>query len=131
MTFQPIEKFDCILLDAPCSSLGTFRRNPDVSFKIKEMALRDKQILQLKMLEKASSLVSENGIIIYMVCSFHSIETIEVIDKFLKKNIDFNTINLKSDKLLKKNDGYFINPLSFKDFGGSDSFFISVLQKNV
>ena len=131
LTYQPIEKFDCILLDAPCSSLGTFRRNPDVSFKIKEMALRDKQILQLKMLEKASSLVSENGIIIYMVCSFHSIETIEVIDKFLKKNIDFNTINLKSDKLLKKNDGYFINPLSFKDFGGSDSFFISALQKNI
>ena len=131
LTYQPIEKFDCILLDAPCSSLGTFRRNPDVSFKIKGMALRDKQILQLKMLEKASSLVSENGIIIYMVCSFHSIETIEVIDKFLKKNIDFNTINLKSDKLLKKNDGYFINPLSFKDFGGSDSFFISALQKNI
>ena len=131
LTYQPIEKFDCILLDAPCSSLGTFRRNPDVSFKIKEMALRDKQILQLKMLEKASSLVGENGIIIYMVCSFHSIETIEVIDKFLKKNIDFNTINLKSDKLLKKNDGYFINPLSFKDFGGSDSFFISALQKNI
>jgi 16S rRNA (cytosine967-C5)-methyltransferase len=131
LTFQPIEKFDCILLDAPCSSLGTFRRNPDVSFKIKEMALRDKQILQLKMLEKASSLVSENGIIIYMVCSFHSIETIEVIDKFLKNNADFSTINLKSDKLLKKNDGYFINPLSFKDFGGSDSFFISALQKNI
>ena len=131
LTYQTIEKFDCILLDAPCSSLGTFRRNPDVSFKIKEMALRDKQILQLKMLEKASSLVSENGIIIYMVCSFHSIETIEVIDKFLKKNTDFNTINLKSDKLLKKNDGYFINPLSFKDFGGSDSFFISALQKNI
>ena len=83
------------------------------------------------MLEKASSLVDENGIIIYMVCSFHSIETVEVIDKFLKKNADFNTINLKSDKLLKKNDGYFINPLSFKDYGGSDSFFISALQKKV
>lgn len=131
LTYQPKEKFNCILLDAPCSSLGTFRRNPDVSFKIKEMALKEKQILQLKMLEKASSLVDENGIIIYMVCSFHSIETVEVIDKFLKKNTDFNTINLKSDKLLKKNDGYFINPLSFKDYGGSDSFFISALQKKV
>jgi len=131
LTYRPEEKFDCFLLDAPCSSLGTFRRNPDVSFKIKQMALKDKQTLQLKMLEKASSLVDKNGIIIYMVCSFHSIETIEVIDKFLKKHTDFNTINLKSDKLLKKNDGYFINPLSFKDFGGSDSFFISALQKNI
>ena len=130
LTYKTEEKFECILLDAPCSSLGTFRRNPDVSFKIKKMALRDKQSLQIKMLERASSLISENGIIIYMVCSFHSIETIEVIDKFLKKNTDFNTINLKSDKLLKKNDGYFINPFSFKDFGGSDSFFISALQRN-
>ena len=50
---------------------------------------------------------------------------------YIKKNTDFNTINLKSDKLLKKNDGYFINPLSFKDYGGSDSFFISALQKKV
>ena len=129
LTYETGKKFDCILLDAPCSSLGTFRRNPDVLFKIKKMVLKDKQSLQLKMLERASSLINENGIIIYMVCSFHSIETIDVIDKFLKKNIDFNTINLKSDKLLKKNDGYFINPFSFKDFGGSDSFFISVLQR--
>ena len=65
-----------------------------------------------------------------MVCSFHTIETIEVIDKFLKKNTDFDIIDLKSDKLLKKNNGYFINPHSFKYFGGSDSFFISALQRN-
>ena len=129
LTYETEKKFDCILLDAPCSSLGTFRRNPDVLFKIKKMILKDKQSLQLKMLERASSLINKNGIIIYMVCSFHSIETIDVIDKFLKKNIDFNTIDLKSDKLLKKNDGYFINPFSFKDFGGSDSFFISILQR--
>ena len=130
LDFQTKEKFECILLDAPCSSLGTFRRNPDVSFKIKQMALKEKQLLQLKMLNQALSIISNNGVIIYMVCSFHPVETIEVIDKFLKKNTDFNTINLKSDKLLKKNNGYFINPYSFKDFGGSDSFFISALQRN-
>lgn len=130
LDFQTKEKFECILLDAPCSSLGTFRRNPDVSFKIKQMALKEKQLLQLKMLNQALSIISNNGVIIYMVCSFHPVETIEVIDKFLKKNTDFDIIDLKSDKLLKKNNGYFINPYSFKDFGGSDSFFISALQRN-
>ena len=131
LDFKPKEKLECVLLDAPCSSLGTFRRNPDVAFKIKKLNLREKQALQLKMLNQASSVVSNNGLIIYMVCSFHTIETIEVIDKFLKKNTDFDIIDLKSDKLLKKNNGYFINPYSFKDFGGSDSFFISVLQRNI
>tara|TARA_B100000902_G_C27257113_1_gene888488 strand:- start:433 stop:1641 length:1209 start_codon:yes stop_codon:yes gene_type:complete len=121
--------YDCILLDAPCSSLGTFRRNPDVMLKINKNFLKSKNDKQALMLIHASKMIKPKGYIIYIVCSFHMDETIEVIDKFLKKNTDFNVIELQSDKLIKKNNGYFTNPLSFKKFGGSDIFYISVLER--
>ena len=43
------------------------------------------------------------------------------------KNINIHKIN--SDKMIKRENGYFINPLSFKEFGGSDIFFVSVIEK--
>ena len=44
-----------------------------------------------------------------------------------EKNVKIN--NIATDKMIKRQNGYFINPLSFKDIGGSDIFFVSVLEK--
>ena len=118
-----------ILLDAPCSALGTFRRNPDVASKINQSKLKQNQKVQIQMLDKAINILSENGIIIYIVCSFHPFETINVIDKIAQKHKNIRTLSLQSDKMIKRQNGYFINPLKFKDLGGSDIFFVSVLKK--
>ncbi len=100
-------KYNSILLDAPCSALGTFRRNPDVTVKI----------------------LNKKGFLVYIVCSFHPFETIEVIDKIMQKHKNINLHKINSDKMIKRENGYFINPLSFKEFGGSDIFFVSVIEK--
>ena len=118
-----------ILLDAPCSALGTFRRNPDVASKINQSKLKRNQKIQIEMLDKAINLLDENGIIVYIVCSFHPFETINVIDKIAQKHKNIRTLNLQSDKMIKRQNGYFINPLKFKELGGSDIFFVSVLKK--
>ena len=118
-----------ILLDAPCSALGTFRRNPDVASKINQSKLKQNQKIQIQMLDKAINILDENGIIVYIVCSFHPFETINVIDKITQKHKNIRTLNLQSDKMIKRQNGYFINPLTFKDLGGSDIFFVSVLEK--
>jgi len=126
-------KFDhcvpSILLDAPCSALGTFRRNPDVAAKINQSKLKRNQKIQIQMLEKAINILNENGIIVYIVCSFHPFETINVIDKIAQKHKNIRTLNLQSDKMIKRQNGYFINPLKFEELGGSDIFFVSVLEK--
>ena len=118
-----------ILLDAPCSALGTFRRNPDVASKINQSKLKRNQKIQIQMLDKAINILDENGIIVYIVCSFHPFETINVIDKITQKHKNIRTLNLHSDKMIKRQNGYFINPLTFKELGGSDIFFVSVLEK--
>ena len=122
-------KYNSILLDAPCSALGTFRRNPDVTLKIEPSIIKKHQKTQIEMIEKSLKIINEKGFLIYMVCTFHPFETIEVIDKIMQKHRNIKIHDIKSNKMIKKQNGYFINPLSFKEFGGSDIFFVSVLEK--
>jgi 16S rRNA C967 or C1407 C5-methylase (RsmB/RsmF family) len=81
------------------------------------------------MIEKSLKLLDKGGILSYIVCSFHPFETMSVIDKILQKHQDVSLLNIQSDKMIKKEKGYFINPYAFKELGGSDIFFMSVLQK--
>ena len=124
------KKISSILLDAPCSALGTFRRNPDVATKINLSKLRENQKIQAKMLQKAIQILDKNGVVVYIVCSFHPYETVDVIDKIKEKHQDISILRLQSDKLIWKSNGFLINPFKFKEFGGSDIFFVSVLKKN-
>ena len=123
------DKFNSILLDAPCSALGTFRRNPDVSVKVEQSLIRKHQKIQIEMIEKSIKILNKKGFLVYIVCSFHPFETIDVIDKIMQNNKNIKLHTIDSDKMIKRKNGYFINPLSFKDFGGSDIFFVSVLEK--
>ncbi len=87
--FDEKEKFDIIILDAPCSAVGTIRKNPEIFFKNKGPNFKELNMLQEKMLNKASKLLNIGGLIIYMVCSFLENETEEQIKKFLYSNKDF------------------------------------------
>ena len=123
------KKIPSILLDAPCSAIGTFRRNPDVASKINLLKLKQNQKIQIQMLEKAIEILEVNGIIVFVVCSFHPYETVDVIGKIVQKYKNIRLLNLQSDKMVKKDKGYLINPDAFKEYGGSDIFFISVIKK--
>ncbi len=125
--FPKSEKFDFIVLDAPCSAVGTIRKNPEIFFKSEAPDFDYLSNIQEKMLDKASLLLNNNGLILYMVCSFLEYETKVQIDKFLNKNSNFKLDNFKliknseysglvknnlmitlPDKILEKNiDGYF------------------------
>ena len=122
-------KYNSILLDAPCSAIGTFRRNPDVISKIDKKKLKINQDIQVKMVDKSLNLLNNGGVLVYIVCSFHSFETMGVIDKILQKHKNITVENIQSDKMIKKENGYFINPYSFKEYGGADIFYVSVLRK--
>ena len=69
----------------PVVLLEPYRRNPDVASKINQSKLKRNQKIQIQMLDKAINLLDENGIIVYIVCSFHPFETINVIDKIHAK----------------------------------------------
>ena len=124
-----LDKYNSILLDAPCSALGTFKRNPDVTKKVDQAQIKKHQKTQIEILEKSLKILKKNGFLVYVVCSFHPFETIDVIDKISQKHNNIKIHNINSEKMIKRKNGYFINPLKFKNFGGSDIFFISVLEK--
>ena len=132
--FSESDKYDCIIIDAPCSALGTIRKNPEILFKNKGPNFKDLNSLQEDMLEKASVLLNQNGFIIYMVCSFLKNETIDQINKFLKKNsnfflLDFTLTKEQSNysKLIEKN---FMITLPDNILNNSiDGYFAACLEK--
>ena len=110
------EKFNFVILDAPCSAIGTIRKNPEIFFKKKKIELKNLLIMQEKMLQKASILLHEKVTLLYMVCSFLDVETFAQIEKFLKKNKNFSldkfdlSINKSEyNNLIKNNCMYIAN----------------------
>lgn len=83
------KKYDVVILDAPCSGIGTIRRNPEILFKKKPPNINKLAKLQYLMIKKASNLIKKNGLLIYMVCSFLYDETFAIKNKFLTNNINF------------------------------------------
>jgi 16S rRNA (cytosine967-C5)-methyltransferase len=72
--------FDRVLLDAPCSGLGTLRRRPEIRFRVTEAEVRRLATMQQGMLEKAMELVAPGGQLVYSVCTITPQETIEVVE---------------------------------------------------
>ena len=129
------EKYDLVILDAPCSSLGTIRKNPEIFFKNNTPPIDKLVKLQKKLLDKAASLTNNGGTIIYMVCSFLKDETVMQIENFLNNNKDFslekNVFEDKKNitKILIKN--HCINTLPTKIYNFNiDGYFASCLIKN-
>jgi len=100
--FSEKEKYDVIIIDAPCSAVGTIRKNPEIFFKTNTPNFDNLTLIQKKMLDKASNLINTNGLILYMVCSFLKIETEDQIENFLSKKTDFELYKFNSiDKKTK------------------------------
>ena len=84
------KKFDVIILDAPCSGVGTLRRNPEILFKTKPPDLDFLTTMQMNLINKAAKLLNKKGLLIYMVCSFFYNETKDIKNKFLNDNKNFS-----------------------------------------
>jgi len=78
-----------VLLDAPCSGLGTLREHPEIRWRLKPADLRRLSRVQSSMLERAAKLVREDGVLLYSVCSPATEEGAAVIEDFLAAHTDF------------------------------------------
>jgi len=83
------ERFDRVLVDAPCSGSGTWRRNPDQKWNIKREDIQELSELQKSLLEGAAHLVKRDGLLVYATCSLLCEENEDVAQDFLEKNPDF------------------------------------------
>ncbi|MGO8971369.1 MAG: 16S rRNA (cytosine(967)-C(5))-methyltransferase RsmB [Myxococcaceae bacterium] len=81
--------FAAVLLDAPCSGLGTLRRNPELRYRRAEEDIARLAALQRQLLERAQAAVSQGGLLVYAVCSTEPEEGPEQLAHFLKAFPDF------------------------------------------
>jgi 16S rRNA (cytosine967-C5)-methyltransferase len=77
------ERFDCVFVDAPCSGLGTLRRDPDIRWRRREAELPVFAAAELTMLQHAAEMVAPGGRLIYATCSSEPEENVGVADAFL------------------------------------------------
>jgi 16S rRNA (cytosine967-C5)-methyltransferase len=82
-------KMDRVLIDAPCSGLGTLRRNPDLKWRQKPTDLAELTVLQGKILQSASRLVKSGGRLVYATCSLLQEENEAIAQAFSEANKDF------------------------------------------
>ena len=82
-------QFDAVLLDAPCSATGTFRRHPDVLWGTKPGDIAKLSAVQSRMLDAAARRVKPGGRMVYCVCSLEREEGEDQIADFLKRTPDF------------------------------------------
>ena len=86
------EKFDRVLVDAPCTGFGTLRRNPDLKWKHSEKSLMELIAKQKNILHSAARLCKKKGLLIYATCSLINEENEEQVKNFLFENSDFKLI---------------------------------------
>lgn len=127
-----LKKFDIVILDSPCSAVGTIRRNPEILFRDSILDIDHYLSIQKNLLNKASRLVKKDGIILYMVCSFFKLETNKQINMFLKKNKNFSVdfFDIKKNKLINKKGFIKTIPQKIDNDFLIDGFFAAKLIRN-
>jgi 16S rRNA (cytosine967-C5)-methyltransferase len=139
--YKPEKLADAVLLDAPCTSSGTLRKNPDILWRLSHKKgnyfshMRSLIEIQRALLDSASKMIKSGGFIIYSVCSLEKEEGENQIVDFIKKNSKFIIDPIKESEIdiAKKaitKEG-FIKTLPFfnSEEGGMDGFFIARLTK--
>ena len=112
---QYIGKADCVFIDAPCSGMGVFRRNPDSKWRLTEKDIVELSAKQKEIIREYSGLVKPGGRLVYATCTISREENEEVVRGFLKERKDFYLIPAAE-----------MNPEIFGKFTTEDGFFRSM-----
>jgi 16S rRNA (cytosine967-C5)-methyltransferase len=134
LEWQPERQFDAVLLDAPCSATGTFRRHPEVLYRARPRLIADSMELQQRLLSRAADWVKRGGAIVYSVCSLEPEEGEEVVERFLGGRQDFKVAAAEEGELPA-----FVSPGELglvrilpgllESDGGLDGFFVARLVR--
>ena len=123
-------KFERVLVDAPCTGLGTLRRNPDLKWRQTPEDLAELTIKQASILARAAKLVKTGGRLIYSTCSLLSDENEQITEQFLNMHPDFKLLNaaeILSQQQILLDTGKYLKLLPH--LHKTDGFFAAVFEK--
>jgi 16S rRNA (cytosine967-C5)-methyltransferase len=125
--------FDRVLVDAPCSGLGTVRRDPDIKWRRHEADLAGLADRQLALLQRAASVVGPGGRLVYATCSSEPEENETMVERFLATSPGFHLLDLRREDRTELmpvlDDRGMLRTLPFAH--GLEAFFAAALQRAV
>ena len=124
--WTPDEPYDAVLLDAPCSATGTFRRHPEVLYRARPEIIAQMAAFQAELLLHAADWVRPGGSLVYAVCSLEPEEGERQIDAFLAERPDYRiepAVQIVDGVTPDKKGRLRILPGMIEDKGGLDGFF--------
>ncbi|MGI8931896.1 MAG: RsmB/NOP family class I SAM-dependent RNA methyltransferase [Sphingomicrobium sp.] len=133
LDWGPAGPFDAVLLDAPCSATGTFRRHPEVLYRAHPAIIEQRAELQARLLARAAEWVRPGGSLIYAVCSLEPQEGEERIEAFLADRPDFRIepAAILADGVTPNERGWLrVLPSMLEDQSGLDGFFAAHLVRD-
>lgn len=135
MTWEPDQKFDAILLDAPCSATGTIRRHPDLPYVKSGEQIAELAKLQAAMLDHTSAWLKPRGLLVYCTCSLEPEEGERQIDRFLKRHEQYGRVPVNpaeiggQSQFINENGDLRIHPgMAIGPEKGLDGFFAARLR---
>ncbi|MBQ8882022.1 MAG: 16S rRNA (cytosine(967)-C(5))-methyltransferase RsmB, partial [Clostridia bacterium] len=120
------EKFDCVIVDAPCSGIGVIHSKPDITFNRSISEIEQLSALQLSILSSASAYVKKGGQLNYSTCTVIKDENEKVVEKFLETNSDFYLEHAQGEVIGCGNDGYV---RLYPQTDNCDGFFVAKLRR--
>ncbi len=132
-SWAPEDQADAVLLDAPCSATGIFRRHPDVLHRIEPRQIAEMAELQTELLSRAARWVKPGGTLIYATCSLEQAEGEDQVSTFLDRHAGWSIDPARADELpeaVVADDKGLIRtlPAMLADAGGLDGFFVARLR---
>ncbi|MFS0772685.1 RsmB/NOP family class I SAM-dependent RNA methyltransferase [Sphingomonas sp. 1P08PE] len=119
LSFAPNSPADAVLVDAPCSATGIFRRHPDVLHRVHRALIEDLAVLQGRILRRAAEWVKPGGTLVFATCSLEQAEGERQLEAFLAARPDFAV----------REGGEQGRVLPGRYPGGNDGFFIAALAR--
>ncbi|NIA53779.1 RsmB/NOP family class I SAM-dependent RNA methyltransferase [Massilia sp. TW-1] len=123
-------KIDRVLVDAPCSGMGTLRRNPDVKWRQQAEGIAELTEKQASILDGAARLVKFGGRLVYATCSLLDEENDGIVQGFLASHPDFELLPMHkvlAEQRIPLDMGDYLKMLPHKH--GTDGFFAAVLER--
>ena len=123
-------KFDRVLVDAPCSGLGTLRRNPDLKWRQTPQDIEELTAKQASILQSAAKLVKPGGRLVYATCSLLREENEAIVEAFLAGNSEFETVNaaeILAQQQIPLDTGLYLKLLPQQH--GTDGFFAVAMAR--
>ncbi len=135
LVWKPAAPADAVLLDAPCSATGIFRRHPDVLHRVRPSVIAETAALQARLLARAADWVKPGGRLVYATCSLEPAEGEAQLTRFLAGRSDYAIEPATAGELPvgvePHREGYVRTlPGMLADKGGMDGFFIVRLRRS-